>query len=118
MRGYIDGPPEHRAGWCRDLAKPGDYVIFLGAGNITQWAYALPKELRCADEASVHDRGRSTPGQARRQAGRLARPHDARCRDGQDDLVPRRRAGGGPVPAADEEDLAAFLKAVPEEIPV
>ncbi|PZO78982.1 MAG: UDP-N-acetylmuramate--L-alanine ligase [Mesorhizobium amorphae] len=29
----------------RDLAKPGDFVIFLGAGNITQWAYALPKDL-------------------------------------------------------------------------
>jgi UDP-N-acetylmuramate--alanine ligase len=27
------------------LAKPGDFVVFLGAGNITQWAYALPKEL-------------------------------------------------------------------------
>jgi UDP-N-acetylmuramate--alanine ligase len=26
-------------------AKPGDYVVFLGAGNITGWAYALPKEL-------------------------------------------------------------------------
>jgi UDP-N-acetylmuramate--alanine ligase len=29
----------------RNIAKPGDYVVFLGAGNITQWAYALPKEL-------------------------------------------------------------------------
>jgi UDP-N-acetylmuramate--alanine ligase len=28
-----------------DVAKPGDYVVFLGAGNITQWAYALPGEL-------------------------------------------------------------------------
>ena len=26
-------------------AKPGDYVICLGAGNITQWANALPDEL-------------------------------------------------------------------------
>lgn len=26
-------------------ARPGDIVIYLGAGNITQWAYALPKEL-------------------------------------------------------------------------
>ncbi len=24
------------------LARPGDYVVFLGAGSITQWAYALP----------------------------------------------------------------------------
>jgi UDP-N-acetylmuramate--alanine ligase len=29
----------------RETAKPGDFVVFLGAGNITQWAYALPKEL-------------------------------------------------------------------------
>ncbi len=28
-----------------EVAQPGDYVIFLGAGNITQWAYALPGEL-------------------------------------------------------------------------
>ncbi|MCA3661230.1 MAG: UDP-N-acetylmuramate--L-alanine ligase, partial [Methylobacterium sp.] len=27
------------------IAKPGDYVVCLGAGNITQWAYALPGEL-------------------------------------------------------------------------
>ncbi|MDB5640831.1 MAG: murC, partial [Hyphomicrobiales bacterium] len=29
----------------REMAKPGDYVVFLGAGNITQWAYALPDQL-------------------------------------------------------------------------
>jgi UDP-N-acetylmuramate--alanine ligase len=27
------------------LARPGDIVVFLGAGSITQWAYALPGEL-------------------------------------------------------------------------
>jgi len=27
------------------LAEPGDLVIFLGAGTITQWAYALPQQL-------------------------------------------------------------------------
>ncbi len=32
-------------GLVRDLAKPGDYVVCLGAGNITQWAYALPEQL-------------------------------------------------------------------------
>ena len=31
--------------WCRRLAQPGDIVVCLGAGNITQWAYALPGEL-------------------------------------------------------------------------
>jgi UDP-N-acetylmuramate--alanine ligase len=34
------------AGVVRGLAKNGDYVICLGAGNITQWAYALPGELK------------------------------------------------------------------------
>jgi UDP-N-acetylmuramate--alanine ligase len=34
------------AGVVRGLAKSGDYVICLGAGNITQWAYALPGELK------------------------------------------------------------------------
>jgi UDP-N-acetylmuramate--alanine ligase len=28
------------------LAGPGDLVVCLGAGNITQWAYALPGELK------------------------------------------------------------------------
>jgi UDP-N-acetylmuramate--alanine ligase len=37
--------PETLPGQIAQLAKPGDYVIFLGAGNITQWAYALPGEL-------------------------------------------------------------------------
>lgn len=30
----------------RDVAKPDDFVVCLGAGNITQWAYALPGELK------------------------------------------------------------------------
>ncbi|EAQ36046.1 UDP-N-acetylmuramate--L-alanine ligase [Nitrobacter sp. Nb-311A] len=34
------------AGVIASLAKPGDYVVCLGAGNITQWAYALPGELK------------------------------------------------------------------------
>jgi UDP-N-acetylmuramate--alanine ligase len=41
---HIAGPQEI-ALIVRDLAKPGDFVVFLGAGNITQWAYALPREL-------------------------------------------------------------------------
>jgi UDP-N-acetylmuramate--alanine ligase len=40
----IEGPAEI-APLIRELAKPGDVVVFLGAGNITQWAYALPGEL-------------------------------------------------------------------------
>ncbi len=37
--------PDHLAPEIARLAKPGDYVICLGAGNITQWANALPDEL-------------------------------------------------------------------------
>ena len=38
--------PEKLAGLIKELAKPGDYVVCLGAGSITQWAYALPAELK------------------------------------------------------------------------
>ena len=41
----LDGP-EKLAGIVKGLAKPGDYVVLLGAGSITQWAYALPGELK------------------------------------------------------------------------
>ena len=27
------------------IARPGDFVICLGAGNITAWAQALPQQL-------------------------------------------------------------------------
>jgi UDP-N-acetylmuramate--alanine ligase len=33
------------AGIVAPLAGPGDYIVCLGAGTITQWAYALPGEL-------------------------------------------------------------------------
>jgi UDP-N-acetylmuramate--alanine ligase len=38
--------PQQLAGIVKGLAKPGDYVVCLGAGNITQWAYALAGELK------------------------------------------------------------------------
>jgi UDP-N-acetylmuramate--alanine ligase len=37
--------PEKLADMIKTLAQPGDFIICLGAGNITQWAYSLPKEL-------------------------------------------------------------------------
>ncbi len=33
------------AGLVRERANPGDMVICLGAGSITQWAATLPKDL-------------------------------------------------------------------------
>jgi UDP-N-acetylmuramate--alanine ligase len=47
----VSGPAEI-APIVRDLARPGDFVVFLGAGNITQWAYALPGELAARGEAA------------------------------------------------------------------
>jgi UDP-N-acetylmuramate--alanine ligase len=40
--------PEKLAGLIADMAHSGDYVVCLGAGSITQWAYALPGELAAA----------------------------------------------------------------------
>ena len=37
--------PDKLAGLVASMAEPGDYVVCLGAGSITQWAYALPGEL-------------------------------------------------------------------------
>ncbi len=47
----LEGPRE-LAQLVRNLAQPGDYVVCLGAGNITQWAYALPGELAALGEAA------------------------------------------------------------------
>jgi UDP-N-acetylmuramate--alanine ligase len=41
----LPGQPQ-LAGIVKGLAKPGDYVVCLGAGNITQWAYSLEGELK------------------------------------------------------------------------
>jgi UDP-N-acetylmuramate--alanine ligase len=38
--------PADLAGIVRKLARSGDFVVCLGAGSITQWAYALPGELK------------------------------------------------------------------------
>jgi UDP-N-acetylmuramate--alanine ligase len=43
----LDVPPQ-LAGLVRKLAQSGDLVVCLGAGSITQWAYALPGELAAA----------------------------------------------------------------------
>ena len=38
--------PAHLAEMVHAIAKPGDFVICLGAGNITAWAATLPTELQ------------------------------------------------------------------------
>ncbi|NIE79674.1 MULTISPECIES: UDP-N-acetylmuramate--L-alanine ligase [Asaia] len=37
--------PEHLAEMINAIAKPGDFVVCLGAGTITNWAHALPGQL-------------------------------------------------------------------------
>ena len=41
--------PAELAPMVRELAAPGDIVVCLGAGTVTQWAYALPGELAALD---------------------------------------------------------------------
>jgi UDP-N-acetylmuramate--alanine ligase len=43
--------PDMLAGLIAGIAKPGDTVLCLGAGSITQWANSLPKDL----EVLSHD---------------------------------------------------------------
>jgi UDP-N-acetylmuramate--alanine ligase len=40
----LDGP-DKLAPLVAAAAEPGDYIVCLGAGSITQWAHALPAEL-------------------------------------------------------------------------
>jgi UDP-N-acetylmuramate--alanine ligase len=37
--------PDHLAEMVHAIAKPGDFVVCLGAGTITNWAQALPAQL-------------------------------------------------------------------------
>jgi len=49
VRGHRDvralSSPDALPALVKDIAKPGDMVVCLGAGTITQWANALPGEL-------------------------------------------------------------------------
>ncbi len=44
--------PGRLAEMIQAIAKPGDFVVCLGAGNITQWAATLPGELAALQAAS------------------------------------------------------------------
>lgn len=56
MRGHrnvlVCDEPADLAALVADEASAGDYVMFLGAGNITQWAYTLPDELVALGDGS------------------------------------------------------------------
>src|ERR1700759_1624230 len=44
--------PEHLAEMINAIARPGDFVVCLGAGNITHWAASLPEQLGAIQAAS------------------------------------------------------------------
>jgi UDP-N-acetylmuramate--alanine ligase len=50
MRGHRSvvplNDPAHLAEMVHAIARQGDYVVCLGAGNITYWAAALPDALQ------------------------------------------------------------------------
>lgn len=45
--------PEHLAEMINAIAKPGDFVVCLGAGTITNWAHALPGQLAALNGKSL-----------------------------------------------------------------
>jgi UDP-N-acetylmuramate--alanine ligase len=51
--------PKHLAAVIDDIAQPGDYVVCLGAGNITAWANALPAELAAIRKTKSTDARRT-----------------------------------------------------------
>jgi UDP-N-acetylmuramate--alanine ligase len=44
--------PEHLGEMIHAIARSGDFVVCLGAGNITQWAAALPDQLAALQAGS------------------------------------------------------------------
>jgi UDP-N-acetylmuramate--alanine ligase len=53
--------PEHLAEMIHAIARPGDYVVCLGAGTITGWAHALPGELAALQAAIPRRANGGTP---------------------------------------------------------
>ena len=117
--------PEDLAGMVHELAAPGDCVVCLGAGSITNWANALPDELERLRFAGrrfgrggrmMAARSRSRPPD--RPASPGARPADRERVAGEDHLVPGGRPRRGAVPPRDADDLTDFLAAMPAGVPI
>ena len=114
--------PKHLAAVIDDIARPGDVVVCLGAGNITAWAHALPGDLAAIHKDQPQRGGARHDGSApsiRRLVERLPRVRGR--------YEPMADLGkltwfrvGGPAEAlftpADVEDLSAFLKACPRDV--
>ena len=102
--------PARLAEMVHAIAQPGDFVVCLGAGSITQWAAALPRaELRrrlqaaaapasCGGEAAHRPhapRGLARPSACSMTAAAAARARAGERAAGAVHLVPRRRPGRG-----------------------
>ena len=98
-------------------------MVCLGAGNITQWAYALPGELTALDDGGRDD-ARALHDLPRHPADLKAAMPELRGR-----LLANQSLAeltwfrvGGPAQVLftpeDEADLAYFLAHLPDEIPV
>ncbi|MCW8305730.1 UDP-N-acetylmuramate--L-alanine ligase [Acidiphilium sp. PA] len=49
--------PDHLAEMVNAIARPGDFVVCLGAGTITQWAQALPAQLQALTDQNRRGQG-------------------------------------------------------------
>jgi UDP-N-acetylmuramate--alanine ligase len=49
------GDPNEIPSVVKDLSKPGDLVLCMGAGNITTWAAALPSQLDALWDGQISD---------------------------------------------------------------
>ena len=45
--------PDQLASLIHDIAKPDDFIICMGAGDITAWAYDLPTQLEKLYKSNV-----------------------------------------------------------------
>ena len=59
--------PEHLAEMVHAIARSGDFVVCLGAGNITQWAAALPGQLAALQAGTSRAGGTTAPAAPKQQ---------------------------------------------------
>ncbi len=116
--------PGRLAEMVHAIARPGDFVVCLGAGSITQWAAALPADLAALQAVGGKRSRRWRMMAAPRLPEFVGTLPQLRGRMQADaPLAPFTwfRAGGAAevlVRPADADDLAGFLRDLPHEVPV